>query len=224
MSHSTRTIKIAPSIIAADVTRLAEQVHAAEAAGADWLHVDVMDGQFVPNMTIGPFVVQALREVSRLPLDVHLMIADPDRYVEDFVQAGAATLTVHAEACLHLHRTLARIKDAGVQAGVALNPATPPAVLEEVLPDLDLVLVMSVNPGFSGQRFIPASMGKVERVRRMLNLLGSRAELEVDGGVHAGNAGDLVRAGASVLVAASAIFNREDSIAANVARLRAAAG
>lgn len=224
MSHPNRTIKIAPSIIAADFTRLAEQVHAAEAAGADWLHVDVMDGQFVPNITIGPFVVQALREVSRLPLDVHLMIADPDRYVEDFVQAGAATLTVHAEACLHLHRTLARIKDAGVRAGVALNPATPPAVLEEVLSDLDLVLVMSVNPGFSGQRFIPASLSKVERVRRMLNLLGSRADLEVDGGVNAGNAGELVRVGASVLVAASAIFNREDSIAANVARLRAAVG
>lgn len=216
----THRLKLAPSIIAADFARLAAQVQEAEAAGADWLHVDVMDGHFVPNITIGPFIVETLHMITRLPLDVHLMIAEPDRYIEDFVQAGAHTLTVHVEAAAHLHRTIARIKDSGVRAGVALNPATPPSVLEEVLPELDLVLVMSVNPGFSGQQFIKASTYKVERVRRMLNMIGSRADLEVDGGVNASNAAALVEAGANVLVAASAVFNPHASIAANLHRLR----
>ena len=220
----THPLKLAPSIIAADFARLAAQVQEVEAAGADWLHVDVMDGHFVPNITIGTFIVETLHTITRLPLDVHLMIAEPDRYIEDFVQAGAHTLTVHVEAAAHLHRTITRIKDSGVRAGVALNPATPPSVLEEVLPELDLVLVMSVNPGFSGQQFIKASTYKVERVRRMLNMIGSRADLEVDGGVNASNAAALVESGANVLVAASAVFNPHASIAANLHRLRDAGG
>ncbi len=218
----THPLKLAPSIIAADFAHLAAQVQEVEAAGADWLHVDVMDGHFVPNITIGTFIVETLHTITRLPLDVHLMIAEPDRYIEDFVQAGAHTLTVHVEATAHLHRTITRIKDSGVRAGVALNPATPPSVLEEVLPELDLVLVMSVNPGFSGQQFIKASTYKVERVRRMLNMIGSRADLEVDGGVNASNAAALVEAGANVLVAASAVFNAHASITANLHRLREA--
>lgn len=213
-------IKIAPSILSADFARLGEQVREAEAGGADWLHVDVMDGHFVPNISIGPLVVAALRPITRLPLDVHLMIAQPDRYLADFVQAGADRLTVHVETCPHLHRTLQRIKELGVQAGVTLNPATSLTRLEEVLVEVDLVLIMSVNPGFGGQSYIPSSTAKIRRLRRLLDDIGSQAELQVDGGVKAANAGEVVAAGATVLVAGSAVFNQQASIAENIAGLR----
>lgn len=213
-------VKIAPSILSADFGALGEVVARVEAAGADQLHVDVMDGRFVPNITIGPVVVHALRRRTRLPLDVHLMIVEPERYLADFARAGADLLTVHAEACPHLQRTLAQIRELGARAGVALNPSTPPSVLEYVLDDLDLVLVMSVNPGFGGQAFLPSALGKVRAVRR---LLGTRAvDVAVDGGVKADNAGALAAQGASVLVAGSAVFEAPDASAA-VRALRAAA-
>lgn len=215
-------IKVAPSIIAADFTHLADQVRAAEEGGADWLHVDVMDGSFVPNITIGPFVVSALRSISRLPLDVHLMVDQPERFINDFASAGADNITVHVEATTHLHRTLASIKEHGIGAGVALNPATPLILLEEVLPLVDLALVMSVNPGFSGQNYIRASTVKIQRLRRSLDAVASSAELEIDGGISPANAREVVEAGATVLVAASAVFkgNGHASIQENIARLR----
>lgn len=212
-------IKLAPSILSADFARLGEQVKAAEAAGVDYIHVDVMDGHFVPNITIGPLIVQALRPVTALPLDVHLMIEKPERYLADFVKAGADILTVHVETCPHLHRTIQQIKELGIKAGVTLNPATPLASLEEILPDVDLVLIMSVNPGFGGQSYIPGSTAKIARLRRMLDEIGSAAELEVDGGVNPATIGEVVAAGANVLVAGSAIFNRRASIAENVKEL-----
>jgi len=215
-------IKIAPSILSADFARLGEQVRSAEAAGADWVHVDVMDGRFVPNITIGPLVVEALRPVTRLPLDVHLMIEDPDRYVGDFARAGADIITVQVEACPHLHRTVQRIKENGAKAGVTLNPATSLETLREVLPDLDLALVMSVNPGFGGQSYIPSSTPKIARLRAMLDEIGSGAALEVDGGIKASNALEAVQAGATVLVAGSAVFGGPKTIAENLADLRAA--
>ncbi len=217
-------IKIAPSILSADFAHLGAQVREAEAAGADWLHVDVMDGHFVPNITIGPLVVAALHPITTLPLDVHLMIAEPDRYLADFARAGAAIITVQVETCPHLHRTIQAIKALGVQAGVTLNPATPLVTLEEVLPMVDLALVMSVNPGFGGQSYIPASTAKIQRLRRMLDAIGSQAELEVDGGVKASNAAEIVAAGATVLVAGSAVFNQQASIAENIAQLRRSIG
>ncbi|NJK81874.1 MAG: ribulose-phosphate 3-epimerase [Chloroflexaceae bacterium] len=213
-------ILIAPSIIAADFGHLAEQVREAEAGGADWLHVDVMDGQFVPNITIGPFVVAALRSLTRLPLDVHLMIVQPERFIEDFVQAGASTLTVHIEATNHLHRTISSIKESGIRAGITLNPATPLTSLEPVLADVDLALVMSVNPGFSGQRYIPASTARIRKLRHMLDAIGSEATLEVDGGINMSNAREVVEAGATALVAASAIFNAKASVLDNIDSLR----
>jgi len=213
-------IKIAPSILSADFAALAEEIARVEEAGADQLHVDVMDGHFVPNLTIGPPVVEAIRKRTRLPLDVHLMIEAPERYLPAFAAAGADLLTVHVEACPHLHRVLAQIKELGARAGVALNPSTPPTALDYILDDMDLVLIMSVNPGFGGQAFIPATYPKV---RALKTLLGSRpVEISVDGGVKVEHAGPLVAHGASVLVAGSAIFGTPEPGEA-VRRFRSAA-
>lgn len=217
-------IKIAPSILSADFARLGEQVKEAEAAGADWIHVDVMDGHFVPNLTIGPPVVRALRAITDLPLDVHLMIEKPERYLVDFVRAGASGLTVHVETCPHLHRTIQQIKGLGVRAGVTLNPATPLVSLEEILPEVDLVLVMSVNPGFGGQSYIPSSTTRIARLRGMLDEIGSPAELEVDGGINPDTVATVVEAGATVLVAGAAIFNDRASVGENVRLLRQRCG
>jgi ribulose-phosphate 3-epimerase len=210
-------VKIAPSILSADFAALAEDIARVESAGADQLHVDVMDGRFVPNLTIGPVVVEAIRKRTRLPLDVHLMIVEPERYIAEFVKAGADLLTVHAEACLHLQRTLAQIRELNVKAGVALNPSTPPSALEYVRDDLDLVLVMSVNPGFGGQTFIPSALAKVRQMRTLLDggtLEGSPrtrpVEVSVDGGVKVEHVAPLVAHGAGTLVAGSAIFNAPD--------------
>ena len=217
------TIRISPSILSADFARLADGVAEAEAAGADWIHVDVMDGHFVPNITIGVPVVAALRRVTKLPLDVHLMIDQPERYVDAFVEAGADWLTVHQEATVHLHRTVQRIRQLGARPGVSLNPATPHAALSEILPYVDLVLVMSVNPGFGGQKYIPTSTAKIAAIRHALDERGLwPIELEVDGGVGEQNAGEVAAAGATVLVAGAAIFNA-GGVAENISRLRAAA-
>jgi len=215
--------KLAPSILTADFTRLGEQISAAERAGVDYIHVDVMDGRFVPNITIGPLIVAALRASTTLPLDVHLMIANPDQYITDFARAGANIITVHQEACVHLHRTLQRIHDTGCRAGVALNPATPLALVEDILEDVDLLLIMSVNPGFGGQSFIPRSLRKLAQARELLTQRGLRAELEVDGGVKASNLGAVLAAGADVVVAGSAVYRPDASVEAAVAQLRAAA-
>ena len=202
--------KIAPSILSADFTRLGEEIAAVEEAGADYIHVDVMDGHFVPNITIGPMIVKAARRATRLPLDVHLMIREPDRFVDEFVQAGADILTVHAEAAVHLHRTLERIRKAGAKAGVSLNPATSPDVLDYVLGDLDMVLVMTVNPGFEGQKFIESVVPKIERVREMVDGRGLQVELEVDGGIGPDTIQRVSAAGANVFVAGSAVFYSGD--------------
>ena len=214
-------IKIAPSILSADFARLGEQVKEAEKAGADWIHVDVMDGHFVPNITIGPLIVRALRPVTPLPLDVHLMIEQPERYLADFAKAGADLLNVHLETCPHLHRTIQQIKELGVRAGVTLNPATPLSNLTDILSDVDLVLIMSVNPGFGGQSYIPASTAKIAQLRAMLDGIGSKAEIEVDGGVNPTTIATVAGAGATVLVAGSAIFNKRASVAENIRQLRA---
>lgn len=215
------TYKIAPSILTADFVRLGEQIRAAEAGGADWIHLDIMDGHFVPNITFGPVLVRAVRQITNLPLDVHLMIEQPERYLADFAQAGADRLTVHVETCPHLHRTIQQIKELGCKAGVTLNPATPLSSLEEILPDVDLVLVMSVNPGFGGQSYIPGSTTKIARLRAMLDAIGSPAEVEVDGGINATTIAEVVGAGATVLVIGSAIFNSKASIAENISQLKA---
>ena len=201
---------IAPSVLSADFGRLAEAVQQVEAAGADWIHVDVMDGHFVPNLTVGPPMVEALRKVTKLPLDVHLMMTNPDSFIEEFAEAGATYLTVHVEACPHLHRTVQSIKERHVKAGVTLNPATSSTTLEEILPEADLILIMSVNPGFGGQSFIETSLPKIVRVRHMIDQAKSRALLEVDGGVNLENVSRIVKAGADVLVAGSAIFHSND--------------
>jgi ribulose-phosphate 3-epimerase len=203
-------VRIAPSILSADFARLGEEVREVEKAGADWIHVDVMDGRFVPNLTIGPPVVAALRRVTKLPLDVHLMIVEPERYVEDFAKAGADVITVHIEASPHLHRTLQQIRALGKKAGVSLNPHTHESQIEYVLGLTDLVLVMSVNPGFGGQDFIPAVLPKLESLRRMIDHSGRDVVLEVDGGIRKGTAAEVVRAGATMLVAGSAVFGNKD--------------
>ena len=216
------TVQIAPSLLSADFAALGEAIAKAERGGADLIHVDVMDGHFVPNITIGPPVVKSLKRVSRLPLDVHLMIEQPDRYIEAFVTAGAASVTVHAEAVVHLHRTVHFIKSLGARAGVALNPATPVTAIEEIAGDLDYVLVMTVNPGFGGQTFIPRSESKVRAVRAILDGAGSRAPIEVDGGIDVTTAPRIVAAGADVLVAGHAVFGSPDPERA-IRDLRAAA-
>ena len=216
------SVRIAPSILSADFTRLGEEVRIVENAGADLIHLDVMDGHFVPNLTMGPAVVAAVRKVTSLPLDVHLMITDPDRYVEAFVQAGASMISVHVEVLPHLHRTIGAIHELGCRAGVAINPATSPIFLEEVGADLDHVLVMSVNPGFGGQSFIARSESKVRAVRGLLERTRSRALIEIDGGIDVHTAGRVVAAGVDILVAGAAVFGQPDPAAA-LRALRAAA-
>ena len=217
------SLRIAPSILSANFAELGGAVGLVEAGGADLIHVDVMDGHFVPNLTIGPLVVEALHRVARVPLDVHLMITDPDRYVDAFADAGAAMISVHVETVPHLHRTIAAIKERGVQAGAVLNPSTPVSALEEIARDLDFALVMTVDPGFGGQRFIPGSEAKIARVRRVLDDAGNTPALvEVDGGVDCSNAAPVVAAGAQILVAGAAVFGAPDPGAATRA-LRAAA-
>ena len=203
-------VKIAPSILSADFSRLGDEIKAVEDAGADWIHVDVMDGHFVPNITIGPPVIESIRKVTKLPLDVHLMIEHADCYVKSFAEAGADLLTVHVEACPHLNRTLQAIRELDVRAGVVLNPATPLSSLEEVLHEIDMVLLMSVNPGFSGQSFIPSMLDKISNLRDIMSHYEDEIEMQVDGGVRVDNAGKIKEAGASVLVAGSAIFNSKD--------------
>ncbi|MDR0788494.1 MAG: ribulose-phosphate 3-epimerase [Gemmatimonadota bacterium] len=218
------SIKIAPSILSADFGRLADELQAAEQGGADWIHLDVMDGHFVPNITIGPLVAAAARKATRLPLDAHLMISDPDRYIRPFVDAGVDSITVHAEVTPHLHRTVQEIRNAGARAGVAINPGTSQELIREIIPFVDLVLVMSVNPGFGGQKFIEASLGKVRRVRALLEESGrGDADLQVDGGVTTANIRQLREAGATVVVAGFAVYNQEATVAENVARLKTAA-
>ncbi len=216
-------IKIAASILASDFARLGEQVKEADAAGADYIHVDIMDGHFVPNLTIGPLVVAAIRPFTRLPFDVHLMIESPDRFLNDFAAAGADIITVQQEACDHLHRVVQRIKELGKRAGVAINPATSAGTLEEILPFIDLVLVMTVNPGFGGQSFIETMPRKIAAVRDMIDERGLNVELEVDGGIHTETAPRAVQAGARVLVSGSAVFNQHTSVAQAVNELRSSA-
>ncbi len=220
-----RPVRLAPSILSADFSRLGEQVEEALEAGVEVIHVDVMDGHFVPNITIGPLIVAAVRPIARrygAMIDVHLMIEQPERYLADFARAGADILTVHVETCPHLHRTVEAIREVGARPGVTLNPATPLIALEEILPYVDLVLIMSVNPGFGGQSYIPTSTDKIRRLRAMLDAVGSAAELEVDGGIKPDNAAAVAAAGASLLVAGSAIFGGSRSVAENVAAFRAA--
>jgi len=212
---------ISPSILSADFARLADAVQQVEAAGADWIHVDVMDGHFVPNLTVGPPMVEALRKVTALPLDVHLMMTNPDEFIPEFVKAGADILTVHVETCPHLHRTIQSIKELGVKAGVSLNPATSATTVEYILGDVDLVLVMSVNPGFGGQKFIDSTLDKIRQIRAMISASKGSPYLEVDGGITVKNVASVLKAGANVLVAGSAIFG-SDNMPDTIQQLRTA--
>jgi ribulose-phosphate 3-epimerase len=202
--------KIAPSILSADFLKLEEEIRATENAGADMLHIDIMDGHFVPNITIGPFIVESIRNITSLPLDIHLMIENPDTYIRDFIKAGADFLTVHYEASVHLHRTIQQIKEHNVKAGVSLNPATPIWSLEHILPDIDMALLMSVNPGFGGQQFIPQAIEKISMLKRILREKGLSTLIEVDGGVKLVNALDIIYAGADILVMGSAFYHSKD--------------
>jgi ribulose-phosphate 3-epimerase len=217
-------ILLAPSILAADFSRLGEQVQAAEKAGADRIHVDVMDGHFVPNISMGPQVVKALRRVTRLPLESHLMIEEPDRYLDAFIDAGVDRIIVHVEGAVNLHRTVQHVKQRGKKVGVTLNPATPAVMIEEILPDVDLVLVMTVNPGFGGQQFISSMVDKIRRVRERIEHVNPGIELEVDGGIDPETAPQAVNAGAWVLVAGSAVFGATEGVGAAMERIRAAVG
>jgi ribulose-phosphate 3-epimerase len=217
-----RALRLAPSILTADLGRLADEIVLAEQAGVDYIHLDVMDGRFVPNITLGPLIVSAVRKVTSLPLDVHLMIVEPDRYVPAFAEAGADGLTVHQEVCPHLNRQIHQIKELGLTAGVALNPATPVALVEDVVGDLDRLLIMSVNPGFGGQSFIPRTLEKLRQARSLLDSRGSTADLEVDGGISAANIAEVARAGADLFVTGSAVYNKERSVADAVDALRTA--
>ncbi len=213
-------IKLAPSILSADFARLGEQVAEATKAGADYIHIDVMDGHFVPNITFGAPVVASLRNSTRLPLDVHLMIEKPERYVSDFANSGADIITVHVEACSHLHRTIQMIKELGVKAGVALNPASSLSLVDEIMPQVDLILIMSVNPGFGGQAFIPETLEKITRLRRILDNRKASAELEVDGGITIDNASGIVKAGGGVLVVGTSVFNAKIGISQALQKFR----
>jgi ribulose-phosphate 3-epimerase len=223
MMITQHPLKIAPSILAADFGHLADEVRMAVQGGADYIHLDIMDGRFVPNISFGPLIVAAVRQVTDLPLDVHLMIEEPERYVEAFIEAGASILTVHAEACVHLHRTVQRITELGCRAGVALNPSTPIEAAREILPFVDMILVMTVNPGFGAQRFIETSTSKLRRMRKMQAELNPICELEVDGGIYADNIDDVVRNGANVIVVGSAVFNSQATVKENIAELRRSA-
>jgi ribulose-phosphate 3-epimerase len=213
-------VKIAPSILSADFSKLGEEIKDVEKAGADLIHVDVMDGHFVPNITIGPLVVDSIRPITKLPLDCHLMIENPDQYIEAFAKAGADYITVHIEACRHLHRTIHLIKSFGVKAGIVLNPATPVEWIEPILSDVDMVLLMTVNPGFGGQKFISSVLPKIKRVREMADEKGLDLEIEIDGGVNEETAPLCIEAGATILVAGSAVFNQSDRVQA-IAKLKA---
>jgi ribulose-phosphate 3-epimerase len=215
-----RAVKLAPSILTADFLQLGAQITEAEAGGADWIHLDVMDGAFVPNITFGPMVVQAVRNATQLPLDVHLMVQEPGRYVADYRAAGADTITVHVEACQHLHRTVQQIAALGCRTGVALNPSTPIESVREILPFVDLILVMSVNPGFGSQKFIETMTSKLRRMRGLQLELNPTCDLEVDGGVHLQNINEIAANGANVIVVGSSVFNRQGSVPNNLAALR----
>ncbi len=217
-------IELVPSILSADFTRLGEQVREAEAAGVQRIQIDVMDGHFVPNITMGPLVVEAVRRCTKLPLEVHLMITNPQEYIEIFARAGADVIIVHQEVCPHLHRVIQQIKATGKAAGVALNPSTPVCMLENILSLLDMVLVMTVNPGFGGQDFIPETLPKITNSRQVITQCDLHCDIEVDGGIHEGTVSQVVQAGANLLVAGSAIFNKKESVALAVARLRRAIG
>ncbi len=220
---SDNVIKIAPSILAADFGRLAEQVVEAQDAGADLIHIDIMDGRFVPNITMGPLVVEAVAKVAAIPLDVHLMIVEPERFVQQFADSGASSISVHVEACRHLHRVLGQIAAAGCGAGVALNPHTPAAAIGEILGMTRLINVMTVNPGFGGQQFINSTLAKIHSLRRQINELGTEIDIEVDGGINSRTIGAAISAGASVMIAGTCVFQHEDGIAAGIAELRRAA-
>ncbi len=222
MKVKNKQIKLAPSILSADFARLGEQVAEATEAGADYIHIDVMDGHFVPNITIGAPVVASLRSWTHLPLDVHLMIERPERYIADFADCGASIITVHIEACLHLHQTIQLIKKLGLKAGVALNPATPLSSIDEIIPQVDLILIMSVNPGFGGQPFIPETLEKIVRLRSILDSRKAKAELEVDGGVTINNAPSIVQAGANVLAIGASLFTDKEGIGQALQKIRKA--